>query len=46
MRALFILLLLAGCAADPLARACAPLEDATAYANCRLGELGPYGRRR
>lgn len=33
-------LLLAACAADPLVRVCAPITDAHAYANCRLGALG------
>ena len=39
MRALILLFLIAACAADPLARACAPITDAHAYANCRLSGL-------
>ena len=35
------LLLLAGCAPDPLERACAPLDDPVSYANCRLSPFGP-----
>lgn len=44
--ALLVLLALGACAADPLARVCAPLDEPTAYANCRLGPLGPHGGRR